>query len=264
MSKEWDASAYHRISDPQFNWGMRVLERAALAGNERVLDAGGGSGRLTLELARRVPRGLVVTADLSENMMQKAASVLGEALGQTSPRPWEVVCANLVALPFRSAFDIVFSTATFHWIRDHDALFASLYEALRPGGRVEAQCGGERNLEHVHEQATRIAQSEDFRSYFANWKAPWQFPGVSETEDRLRRAGFTAIHCWMEPTPTPFASSEAYREFIEKVVMRPFLERLPSAELRARFLDAVVAAATGDNPRWTLDYWRLNITASRS
>ncbi len=262
MTSEWDALAYHRISEPQFAWGVRVLERIPLTGTERVLDAGCGSGRLTLELARRVPNGYVVAADLSENMIRKAATVLRDALRSGTVRQCETTCADLVALPFRDAFDVVFSTATFHWIHDHDALFSSIREALRAGGRLEAQCGGDRNLERVHDHAKRLSNGTAFRRHFDGWVDPWEFPTASATEERLRRAGFRTIRCWMEPAPTTFASAGEYREFIEKVVMRPFLERLGTADLRSRFLDAMVAAAAADDPAWTLDYRRLNISAA--
>ena len=38
--------------------------------------------------------------------------------------------------------DLIFSTATFHWIKDHDGLFRWLAQALKPQGRLVAQCGG--------------------------------------------------------------------------------------------------------------------------
>ena len=55
MTRDWDAAAYDRIADPQTRWGHSVLDRLALAGDERVLDAGSGSGRVTERLAERLP-----------------------------------------------------------------------------------------------------------------------------------------------------------------------------------------------------------------
>src|SRR4051812_20867102 len=108
--REWDAAAYHRVSEPQFAWGMLVLDRLALRGDERVLDAGCGSGRLTAELLGRLTSGSVVGADLSVEMVRAAHATL-------SARPnapmADVVCADLLALPFTAEFDAVFSTATF-------------------------------------------------------------------------------------------------------------------------------------------------------
>lgn len=253
---EWNASAYHAVSEPQFAWGLRVLDRVSLRGTERVLDAGCGSGRVTAVLASRLAVGLVVGCDLSENMTRAAAKSLGTAAARA------VVCADLSILPFRGAFDLVFSTATFHWIRDHDRLFMELRGALRSGGRLEAQCGGGPNLRVIHARAGALAASESFRAHFASWEEPWRFASPEETARRLARAGFTAIDCWLEHAPTSFPDRERFGAFIESVVLRPYLARLPNSDLRHRFLDALLALAEDDDPPFTLDYWRLNISAA--
>jgi trans-aconitate 2-methyltransferase len=255
--KEWNASAYHVVSEPQLAWGLRVLERVRLTGGERVLDAGCGTGRVTNALASRVEHGLVIACDLSMNMTRQAAISLGD-----SPRA-AVVCADLSMLPFLGAFDLIFSTATFHWIRDHNRLFAELLAALRSGGRLEAQCGGGPNLAEIHARADALKATEYFRTHFANWEEPWLFAAPDETAERLERAGFTAIECWLEHAPTRFPDGERFGAFIESVVMRPYLARLPNATLRREFLDGIIARAAGDDPPFTLDYWRLNISAAR-
>ena len=252
--KEWNAAAYHVLSEPQFAWGLRVLQRVSLTGEEQVLDAGCGSGRLTRELAGRMTKGFVVACDLSENMTRKAAQTLGDVPFHS------VVCGDLTAIPFRGAFDLIFSTATFHWIRNHDLLFRELRKALREGGRLEAQCGGGPNLTSIHTRANALRKEEPFRRYFVDWKDPWYFALPAETDARLLRAGFVNSHCWMEHAPTPFPDAEQFRTFIQTVVMRPYLLPLPS-ELQDRFLESVVSDAAKDDPPFTLDYWRLNISA---
>lgn len=252
--REWNASAYHVLSEPQFAWGLRVLERVRLTGGERVLDAGCGSGRVTAAIASRLERGRVIGCDLSENMTRAAA----QSLGRTSA----VVCADLSMLPFRGSFDLIFSTATFHWIRDHNRLFAELRAALRSGGRLEAQCGGGANLATIHAHADTLAASQPFRAHFAGWEEPWLFASPEATAKRLEDAGFTAIECWLEHAPTSFPDRDRFAVFIESVVMRPYLARLSDPTLRREFLDAIVALAAADDPAFTLDYWRLNISAA--
>jgi trans-aconitate 2-methyltransferase len=253
--KEWDAAGYDRLSDPQFAWGMRVLERLRFDGDEQILDVGCGSGRLTRELANRLHSGRVVGLDRSENMTRAASA----ALGDMSP----VVCADALAVPFRSAFDVVFSTATFHWVLDHSLLFRSLYDVLRPGGRLEAQCGGGANLERVHARALELMASERFRRYFHDWRSPWNYAAASETTDRLRRAGFRNIRCWLEEAPTSFTEVARFREFLEKIILRSFVARLGAGVDRDAFLDTIVQHAERDDPPFTLDYWRLNISAAK-
>ena len=255
-SREWNAAAYHVVSNPQFAWGLRVLERIALAGDEHVLDAGCGSGRLTKELASRIPTGAVVGCDLSENMAHAAAQTLG-GLRATS-----VVCADLSSLPFAGAFDLIFSTATFHWIQDHDRLFVALRAVLRAGGRMEAQCGGGQNLAVIHARANALAADKRFRSCFAAWRKPWHFAAPADTKRRLLHAGFRTVQCWLEQAPTRFPDADSYRAFIEAVVLRPYLALLSTPELRTDFLDILVEEAREDDPPLTLDYWRLNISAA--
>ncbi len=141
-SREWNAEEYHRLSTPQFQWGQRVLSQLHLRGDECVLDAGCGTGRLTELLLRNLPRGRVVGLDLSQNMAMHARSRLKQEFHERV----ELVVADLVALPFLDAFDGIFSTASFHWVHDHDLLFRNLLAALRPGGWLHAQCGGGPNI----------------------------------------------------------------------------------------------------------------------
>ena len=257
VSREWDADAYHRLSDPQFAWGLRVLNRLPLGGGERLLDAGCGSGRLTRELVRRLPHGFVVGCDLSENMAHAASATLGIRTNCA------IVCADLCRLPVRNGvFDAIFSTATFHWVLDHDLLFRELRRTLRAQGRIEAQCGGGPNLEVVHARANALATDVQYRHYFANWREPWLFASPADTEARLRDAGFRSASCWLQHAPTPFPNADQYRAFLESVVMRPYLARLPTASLRMNFLDDLMDRAAHDSPPLTLDYWRLNISAT--
>ena len=254
--REWNATAYHAVSEPQFAWGLRVLDRVPLAGDEHVLDAGCGSGRLTKELAARVPGGYVVACDLSENMVRAANHTLGE-----SP-VCSVVRADLSRVPFRAAFDLIFSTATFHWIRDHERLFAELRGALREPGRLEAQCGGGPNLAKLHARADALAAQPLFCAQFGGWQEPWHFATPDAMEPLLRRVGFRHARCWLEHAPTTFPDADSYRDFVQTVVLRPYLATLSDQGLRARFLETLVAEAGDDDPPFTLDYWRLNISAT--
>ncbi|HET7220311.1 MAG TPA: methyltransferase domain-containing protein [Vicinamibacterales bacterium] len=265
---DWDAERYHRLSNPQLGWGRRVLERLAPDPNERILDLGCGTGRLTAELFAVMREGLVVAVDRSQTMLQQAAA---QNTWHAGPHPLDpakvparihVVRADGLHLPFSDAFDAILSTATFHWILDHDLLFASIYRALVPGGRLVAQCGGAGNLAALLTRADALRARPLFAPYFAGWQDPWNFASVPETITRLDRAGFTAIDVWMESTPTTLPERATYREFLWTVCVREHVARLPD-DLRAQFLDALADAAAADAPPFTLDYWRLNIYARK-
>ncbi len=245
-AREWDAETYDVVSDPQFEWGMEVLERLELRGDEVAVDAGCGSGRVTAELAKRVPDGRVIAVDGSEAMVEKAKERLGDRA--------DYLVSDLVELELAEPVDLVFSTATFHWIGDHDALFRQLRRGLKPGGRIVAQCGGKGNVaEHTRAIATAAADPE-YGQHLGGAKAPWNFADPEETEPRLAAAGYADVRCWLQPKPVQPADPLA---FIATVTLGPILDQLPE-EKRRPFAEAVLAQH--DEPL-VLDYVRLNIEA---
>jgi trans-aconitate methyltransferase len=258
VSTEWDASSYHAVSAPQTSWGHAVLSRLALDGGERTIDAGCGSGRLTAALLDRLPRGRVLALDRSRNMLEVARTNLRPAYGDRV----QFVQAALPIVPVAGWADVVFSTATFHWVRDHRVLFDQIFGALRPGGRLHAQCGGGPNLAHAHALAEQVMAGEPFAPHFAGWPGVWEFASAEATRDRLRAAGFTAVVTELIEASTTLATEADYRAFVTTVIYHPHLAQLPET-LRPRFIDEVTALAARETPAFTLDYWRLNMTATR-
>lgn len=257
---EWNAASYHKVSGPQTSWGHKVLSRLDVNGDERAIDAGCGSGRLTGALLERLPNGRLVAIDRSWNMLLTARTNLRPEFG---PRV-SFVQVSLPDLPFVNWADLVFSTATFHWIKDHDALFAGIFQALRAGGRLHAQCGGGPNLRRAHELAEAVMRAPDFARFFIDWPGPWEFAGADITADRLRRAGFVDIDTNLEEAPTTLASEADYREFVTTVIYHPHLDRLSDPRMKQAFIDRVTELAATEPVPFTLDYWRLNISARKS
>src|SRR5918911_670421 len=224
-TRSWDGAEYDRLSTPMERLGHEVLDRLELRGDETILDAGCGSGRLTELLRRRVPDGRVIGVDASASMIEAAR----ERLGPNA----DLRVADLVGLDLGGdTVDVVFSTATFHWIADHDALFRSLRAALRPGGQLVAQCGGAGNIASVHAAARQAGDDPPFRPHFEGWRGPWDFATPGGTERRPPAAGLPETRCW--PPGPPRAPQDP-------------------------FLDAVLARL-GERP--TIDYVRLNIDAT--
>ena len=259
MTREWDANAYHRISGPQFSWGRKVLDRAPLRGHETVMDAGCGTGKLTAELLMRLPLGKVVGVDLSHNMLITAR----EHLQRDFDGRVRFVSADLQQLPFQAVFDGIFSTAAFHWVPDHEQLFRSLLQCLKPGGWLVAQCGGAENLSRLLTRVERLKRHPKYRPYLGEYRHSWEYSDAETAAERLRRAGFVDVQTGIEPSPTRFDTSDAYREFVSKVILHRHLERLPTASLQHDFMSEVVQEAAQDNPPFELDYWRLNLIARR-
>lgn len=256
---EWNAASYHKVSGPQTSWGHKVLARLSVNGDERAIDAGCGSGKLTFALLERLPRGSVVAIDRSWNMLLTARTNLRPSFG----RRIKFAQVALPELPFANYADLVFSTATFHWIKDHPALFAGIHAALRPGGRLHAQCGGGPNLVRAHALAQRLMHAPPFAPFFTSWPGPWEFADAATTAARLRTAGFVDVETSLEEAPTTLATEQDYREFVTTVIYHPHLERLPTVELKQAFIDRVTGLSAQDDPPFTLDYWRLNMAARK-
>jgi trans-aconitate 2-methyltransferase len=246
--REWDAEVYDRVAKAQFEWSKSVLGRLPLEGDETVLDAGCGSGRVTEKLVERLPRGRVIGVDASESMVEKARERLGSRA--------DVRQVDLSELDLGEQVDVVFSNAVFHWVPDHDRLFARLHAALRPGGCLVAQCGGQGNVASFLRAVAEVVAQERFAHHFEGFEGGWNFASDTETAERLERSGFEHIDCWLEPWPV--RPDEPY-DFVRTVTLGPHLARLPE-ELHRPFIEAVLEEM---GEPLELDYVRLNIDARR-
>jgi len=249
---DWDARTYDRLAAPQEAWAREVLDRLPLEGDETVLDAGCGSGRVTRLLLERLPRGRVIGVDGSESMVTEARRSLADYGVRV-----ELVHSDLLTLEVEAPVDAVFSNAVFHWIFDHDALFRRLRRVLKQGGRLAAQCGGEGNVANWVAAVNRACAREPFAQYLDDGREPWHYATVAETEASLARAGFGDVRCWLEER---VVEPEDPREYVAVVGLAAHHDRLPP-ELREPFTDAVDA----ELPRpFVLRYVRLNIEATAS
>ena len=220
----WDAQTYDKVADPQEAWAREVLERSGITDTETVLDAGCGTGRTTRLVLTRTPH--VIGVDADPEMVAKARENLPDV---------EILQQDLLDLELDEPVDVVFSGAVFHWITDHDTLFERLHAALKPGGRLVAQCGGHGNIDKVLDVVGRRPGT-------------WLYATPEDTERRLTAAGFKQARAWLEPKPTVPADMAT---FITTVILHgmPEAQARPLAERAAEQLDA-------------LDYVRLNIEAT--
>jgi trans-aconitate 2-methyltransferase len=245
VSREWDAVTYDRLASPMTRWGETVAGWLELEGDERVMDAGCGTGRVTERLIERLPRGRVVAVDGSSAMVEQARARLspfGERV--------EFAVADL-SQPIRvdPPVDAILSTATFHWILDHDALFANLAAVLRPGGQLAAQCGGAGNIASIQTALRELGEGFEGRKHFAT---------ADETRTRLERAGFTDVETWLHDEPTELDPQDV-EPYLATICLGDHVEGMADDE-RERFVAEVARRLPG--PR--IDYVRLNIRARRA
>lgn len=258
-SREWNAAEYHRLSAPQFQWGQRVLSELDLRGDESVLDAGCGTGKLTRLLSENLPKGRVVGLDLSRNMVVHAQENLGTEFGERV----RFVVSDLSSMPFHNAFDGVFSTASFHWVLDHGELFRELFSVLRPDGWLHAQCGGGSNLERLRERVRLLSKTAEFSPWLGEFRAPWYFSNAEDAGSGLRAAGFDKVETGLEPAAIVAPGSQEFQEYLRTFVLHRHLERLPDEARQEAFVRELAAVSAKDDPPWSLDYCRLNLRAHK-
>jgi len=267
MTREWDAVRYDAQPLPHLRWGQRTIDRLDPALDAVVLDAGCGTGRDAETLLARLPTGRVIAVDGSQAMLDRARERLAADLDRV-----EIVHADLTKpLPIAGPVDAVVSVAAFHWVLDHDALFANLAAVLRPGGRLVTDCGGEGNIAMVSAAVDDVLGSSSgpgpssvsgsptsLSSPQGVSLSPWNFAGIDITWQRLAAAGFTDLDVRLTPDPARFSGRAELIDYLRTVVLGGQLERLPRAEH-----DGFVEAVADRLPEPVVDYVRLEITATR-
>jgi SAM-dependent methyltransferase len=227
---------------------MPVVELLNPQPGERILDLGCGDGALTRKLEDMGCE--LVGIDSSPELVQAAL-----ALGL------DVTVQNASEMDFHEEFDAVFSNAVLHWIRDADRLIQRVFEALRPGGRFVAECGGHKCIGTI--QAALVAELE-IRGY-DGWAAnPWYFPTAKEYGDRMRRVGFDVRYIEVIPRPTRLPGDitgflDTFADSFVLILPEPDRETYV-ADVR----DRLKPSLRGKDGLWTADYTRLRFAAYKS
>jgi len=261
LTHEWNAAEYEVLSAPMTGWGLALLERALEdrppMGDGSAIDAGCGTGRVTEMLTEWLPEGTVLAVDASAAMVEAAGERFA---GDERVR---VERQDLLRLEVEEPVDLILSTATFHWIKDHERLFGRLAGALKPGGRLVAQCGGRGNIAWVTRATEEVMGEGRFQDHFEGWEDTKEYADAETTRERLEAAGFEEVGTWMHEEPTRFGSVDELARYLKTVVLGRHLERLPEADHQP-FADAVAAKVAAVEEPPTMDYVRLNILATRS
>jgi trans-aconitate 2-methyltransferase len=252
MSREWDGRTYDRISGPMQDMAGPVLARLALRGDETVVDAGCGSGRVTEQLLAKLPHGHVIAVDASADMLAAARARVGD-------ERVTFVRADLAALALEEPVDAILSTATFHWIADQPALYRALRGALKPGGRLVAQCGGEGNILDVREAVAAVAQADAEIGAKLGDFYPWKFLAPDETRAHLEAAGFADAEVWLQDWTVAAPDGKTW---LTTINLGAHVERIGDRALADRFIAAVHERLGGDP--LSIAYVRLNIDATAS
>jgi trans-aconitate 2-methyltransferase len=245
--REWDAAGYDLLAEPQSVWGLRILDRLQLSGDEVVLEAGCGTGRDTERLLKRLPRGRVIALDGSARMLEQLRQRVSGNLDRV-----ETVHADLsLPLELSNRVDAVFSVAALHWISDHDSLFRNLAAVMRPGAQLAVDCGGRGNIARVSAAIEKVTGTPAEEGI-------WNFATAGKTRQRLAAAGFQNIKVELHGEPVELLDRTLLERFLRTVILGSHLAQVPAeehAELVSRVADLL--------PDGRIDYVRLTISAFR-
>jgi SAM-dependent methyltransferase len=284
----WDARTYDQVSRlVQYRWGQQVIKWRKWHGDEIVMDAGCGSGLLTKQLAKQVPRGKVYAVDIDYNMIKRAKNNL-KSLDNI-----EIIQSSFADVNLPTKVDVIFSNSALHWAQDHRKVFQNFWEMLKPmnsndindihvggdsniigsSGQLLIQCGGYGNLREIIAILEQITRLDQFKGRFADWKQPWHFAKAEDTSKLLQEIGYVNTKVYYSDDCVTLPNQRIYSKFVKTVVMKSYLDHLlshnddyDSDKLKdlflELFLDEVKKYSNGKiNKTWFLDFVRLNIVA---
>lgn len=255
----WNAEVYDRIGTPMRDWAQKVIDDLELAGDEVVLDAGCGSGSVTFDLLARLPRGKIYAVDASAEMVGSLSRQIAER-GVTSVTP---IVASLTDFTLPEQVDRVFSNAVFHWIPDDDALFGCLSRATKPGGRLRAQCGGYGNNAHVLEAVAAVREDARFAPHLAGFTDSKKYRKPDDATASLERAGWRDARASLFEAPIPFDREEDAALYVQTILLRDHVARLPKDLGDAYALAVVRETVRRWGAPYVADYVRLDLWAVR-
>lgn len=258
MPHEFDGGKYEKASAHQKEWGLRLIEELGLRGTESVLDLGCGDGTLTSRIAELVPRGEVVGIDASEGMIGTARRKERNNLS--------FLRQDINHLDFPERFDIVFSNATLHWIKDHTRLLANVGRALRPGGRLRFNFAGDGNCSSLYKVIREAMARREFSRHFDRFEWPWYMPPLEEYRMMAESSGFAEVRVWGENADRYFPDADAMIRWIDQPSLVPFLKHMDDPD-RKPFRDYVVRGMIEETKqqdgRCFETFRRINVSASR-
>lgn len=258
MSFEFDAERYQQASAHQQEWGRRLIAELNFQGHERILDVGSGAGSLTRRLAAAVPRGSVLGLDASAQMVDAARKLEGPNL--------EFVRMDILDADYREAFDVVFSSATVHWVKDHARLLGVLHKALRPGGVIRLSFAGEGNCSRLVAVFGELMAESEYREAFDGFAWPWFMPSVEQYEQLVGEVPFADARVWGEVADRHFPNVEAMVGWIDQPSLVPFRQHLDTAtgdRFRAEVISRMTRRCREADGRCFETFRRINVLARK-
>lgn len=258
MAHDFQGDKYRIASAHQQEWGQRLIASLCLRGDEQILDLGCGDGRLTAMLAAIVPQGKVTGIDASPGMLAAAQ---------------QIECSNLTfrlqdieQISFRQEFDVIVSNAALHWVSDHHALLANVYQALKPGGIVRFNFAGNGNCRTLISMLQEVIALPQYRRYFADFTWPWYMPSVKNYRQLAIASPFCDLRVWEENADRYFPDTDTMIGWIDQPSLVPFLPRVPEVDrsaFREMVVERMIVATQQADGQYFETFRRVNLSARK-
>ena len=256
MPYDFDGNAYANVSTMQKSVGRSVIETLNLKGNEHILDLGCGDGGLTLELAAKVPNGQVTAIDASDGMLAAAKNHTVENITFQK--------MDINHLELSDTFDLIFSNAALHWIKDHQHLYRQLWPLLNPQGKIRINMASTNNCPNFLKAVRDTMQNPDYQDCFRDFEWPWYMPSLKDYTTLLNEFPFRELDIWEEPIDWHFPDKQALAGWASHPGIVPFLPFLPE-EQREPFKNMAItsmqALTRTDNGAFVEQFSRINVRA---
>ena len=258
MTHEFDGKKYEKASDHQKEWGSKLIDELGLVGRESVLDLGCGNGTLTSQIADLLPEGQVLGIDASQGMIDAAMAKERDHLRFRK--------LDINEIDFVEEFDVVFSNATLHWVKDHQRLLQKVHTALRPAGRLRFQFAGDGNCANFFAVVQQAMVQEEFRSFFAEFEWPWYMPPIDEYRTLAESSDLHDVRVWGENADRFFPDAEAMIRWIDQPSLVPFLSHIANQakdSFRTFVVDGMIEKTKQEDGRCFETFRRINVSATK-
>ncbi|MBN2545841.1 MAG: methyltransferase domain-containing protein [Spirochaetes bacterium] len=228
---EFDGKRYKQASSHQKEWGTKIINELKFIGTESVLDLGCGDGILTKKIADLVPEGSVIGIDASEGMIKTAK--------ESECKNLSFIKMDINCIDYKDKFDLIFSNAALHWIKDHNKLLNNCYKALKHGGVIRFNFAGHGNCSNFYEVIKNTITDIKYKNYFNSFEWPWFMPEITEYQKLINNHNFNDIKIWEENADRFFKNENEMIKWIDQPSIVPFI-KLIDEKLKSSFRNDVV------------------------
>jgi trans-aconitate 2-methyltransferase len=258
MTHEFDGKKYEKASVHQREWGAKLISELSLSGNERVLDLGCGDGRNSAMIAELLPDGQVIGIDASKGMIDAAKPKEKDNL--------QFIIMDIDDIKFMNEFDVIYSNATLHWVKDHQCLLRNVKKALRPDGVLRFNFAGDGNCSHFFKVIRKTMEKEEFSRYFSAFAWPWYMPSIDGYTKLVKESEFETVKVWEENADRYFPDTETMIGWVDQPSLVPFLACVPEhskADFRNYVIGEMIRETRQTDGQCFETFRRINLFARK-